>query len=226
MSVVRPADSTDLRDTAQLHLAQLPGGFFARLGPGFLRHYHATFLASPHAVAFVASGSDGTVGFLVGTLDNRPHYRFVVKRLGVRLALRAGAAMLGRPALLWLFLRTRALRYARWILRYPLRSRRAPAATATGPTAAVAAPTVAVLTHVAVSDAAQGNGTGRALVAAFLDAARAAGADEARLVTTAGGPAERFYDRLGWIAGEVRPAGGGEGMVREYRLPLRENAAP
>ncbi|HSK24758.1 MAG TPA: GNAT family N-acetyltransferase [Egicoccus sp.] len=225
MSVVRPADSTDLRDTAHLHLAQLPGGFFARLGPGFLRRYHATFLTSPHAVAFVATGADEPVGFLVGTLDNRPHYRFVVKRLGLRLALRAGAAMLVRPALLWLFLRTRALRYARWVVRYPLRSRQAPAATGTG-TAADAAPTIAVLTHVAVSEAAQGNGTGRALVATFLDAARAAGADEARLVTTAGGSAERFYDRLGWIAGEVRPAAGGEGMVREYRLPLRENAAP
>ena len=226
MSVVRPADSADLRDTADLHLAQLPGGFFARLGAGFLRRYHATFLVSPYAVAFVATGVDEAVGFLVGTLDNRPHYRFVVKRLGLRLALRAGAAMLIRPALLWLFLRTRAVRYARWILRYPLRARQVPAAAGSAPPAGVAGPTVAVLTHVAVSASAQGNGTGRALVAAFVDAARAAGADEARLVTTAGGPAERFYDRLGWIAGEIRPAAAGEGMVREYRLPLREIAAP
>ncbi|MEX2504919.1 MAG: GNAT family N-acetyltransferase [Egicoccus sp.] len=224
MSVVRPADAADLRGTADLHLEQLPGGFFARLGPGFLRRYHASFVASPHAVAFVAGGPGAPVGFLVGTLDNRPHYRFVVKHLGFRLAARAGAAMLVRPALLWLFLRTRAVRYARWILRYPLRARRA--ATAAEPADGTSAPTIAVLTHVAVSGTAQGNGTGRALVAAFLDAARAAGAEEARLVTTAGGPAERFYDRLGWTAGEVRRAAGGEGMVREYRLPLQENVTP
>lgn len=225
MSAVRPAVTADLRGTAHLHRTQLPDGFFARLGAGFLRRYHATFLASPHAVAFVVGESAEPLGFLVGTLDNRPHYRFVVRRLGLGLAARAGAAILARPALLWLFLRTRALRYARWVVRYPLRSR-ASAATGTAVDGAPSVPTVAVLTHVAVSDAAQGHGTGRALVAAFLDAARAAGADEARLVTTAGGRAEAFYERLGWIAGAVRPAGGGEGTVREFHLPLRENAAP
>ncbi|MBS3941304.1 MAG: GNAT family N-acetyltransferase [Actinobacteria bacterium] len=223
MTAVRPADLADLVGTVQLHGEQLPGGFFARLGPGFLRSYHATFIASPHAVALVAGGEGVPVGFLVGTVDNRSHYRFVVKRLGPRLALRAGAAMLVRPALLWLFLRTRALRYVRWVLRYPLRSRRRPPADAA--VGEPPAPMVAVLTHVAVSAAAQGNGTGRVLVAAFLDAARAAGADEARLVTAAGGPAERFYDRLGWIAGDVRAAAAGDGMVREYRLPLQD-AAP
>ncbi|MFA9432555.1 GNAT family N-acetyltransferase [Egicoccus sp. AB-alg2] len=238
MPTVRPAAPDDLRATSRLHRQLLPDGFFARLGRGFLCSYHRTFARSPHAVAFVTGPAGDADGFLVGTLSNRQHYRFVVRCCGVRLAARGLLALAARPRLAWTFLRTRAGRYLRWALRYPLRPARRPstAEDLTAPAAETrpdpagedapaepAAAPVAVLTHVAVGTRAQGNGTGRALVEAFVAAAREAGVTEARLVTDAGGPAEAFYRRLGWTPGQVRHGSGGS-LVREFRLSLHENA--
>ncbi|MFA9444157.1 GNAT family N-acetyltransferase [Egicoccus sp. AB-alg6-2] len=233
---VRPAEPRDLRATARIHRAQLPDGFFARLGCGFLRSYHRTFLQSEHAIALVAGDAGRPQGFLVGTLSNRDHYRRVVRRYGPGLAGRGLLALSVRPPLAWLFLRTRVRRYLRWVLRYPLRHLGRTGATADPPAETPAradsaarddadpvGPRIAVLTHVAVDAVSQGSGAGRALVTAFLDAAREAGADEARLVTASPGPAERFYERMGWTAGAVRPGSGGS-LVREYRWSLRENA--
>lgn len=231
MLPVRPARPRDLHAMAHLHREQLPDGFFARLGEGFLRAYHASFLRSPYGIALVCGSTDAPTGFLVGTLTNREHYRFVARCCIPRLAARGALALLARPPLAWLFVHTRAARYTRWVLRYTGRKLRgggpavASAASAASPPAAVTAePTIAVLTHVAVDPAAQGGGAGRALVDRFLEAAREAGADEARLVTAAHGPAEQFYDRLGWTAGPVRNGSAGS-LVREYRWSLQENAA-
>jgi ribosomal protein S18 acetylase RimI-like enzyme len=222
---VREATRRDLRAIARLHRRCLPDGFFARLGPGFLRRYHASFLASPLATALVVAGPDGDPSaFLVGTLRNRAHYRWVMQRHGVGLATRMLLALWVRPRLAWVFARTRVGRYVRWVLRYPFRHRRtaaaSPGADAAEPAAApVTAPQpVAVLTHVAVDEAARGNGAGRRLVEVFVDRAREAGAAEARLVTDVDGGASAFYERLGWsLVGERN----GESVVREYRLPLQ-----
>jgi ribosomal protein S18 acetylase RimI-like enzyme len=120
--VVRAATRRDLRTTARLHHEYLPDGFFARLGRQFLRGYHGSFLRSPHAVALVVTDADGEApaGFLVGTLRNRQHYRWVLRNCGPRLTLRFVAALSARPRLAWLFLRTRVGRYVRWVGRYPL----------------------------------------------------------------------------------------------------------
>lgn len=237
MISVRPARPGDLRATSHIHRTQLPDGFFARLGEGFLRAYHDSFLRSPYGIALVTGSDAAPTGFLVGALVNREHYRFVARYCSARMAARGAVALLVRPPLAWLFVRTRAVRYARWVMRYTGRrlrrgrpgvtaAARAPAAGAgfAAPPSAVVEPPIAVLTHVAVDPAAQGTGAGRALVTAFIEAAREAGADEARLVTAANGPAEQFYDRLGWTAGAVRNGSGGS-LVREYRWPLHENAA-
>jgi ribosomal protein S18 acetylase RimI-like enzyme len=224
--VVRAATRRDLRTMARLHRTHLPGGFFARLGRGFLRAYHATFLASPLAVALVVTDPAGTspAGFLVGTLRNRAHYRWVLRRAGPTLAVRFAAALGCRPRLAWLFLRTRVGRYLRWLGRYPLQrwGNRAGAtpASASPPTETGARP-VAVLTHVVVDEALRGRGAGRRLVDAFVDAARQAGAAEARLVTDVDGGAARFYEQLGWAAVEDRSGADGV-VVREFVLPLEE----
>jgi ribosomal protein S18 acetylase RimI-like enzyme len=235
MTEVRDAVRRDLRATAALHHRSLPGGFFSRLGRRFLRRYHATFLASPHAVGLVATDpatDDAPVAFLVGTLRNRAHYRWVVRRCGPRLALELVVALLVRPRLAWLFVRTRAGRYLRWVWRYPLRHAQARAAAPAGreggprvddavrvPAAAGTAPVapVAVLTHVAVDPELRGRGAGRRLVEVFLERAEAAGAAEVRLVTEASDGASGFYERLGWTPIGERPGADGE-VVREFRL--------
>jgi GNAT superfamily N-acetyltransferase len=224
--VVRAATRRDLRTTARLHRTHLPEGFFARLGRGFLRSYHATFLASPFAVALIVTEpADGSpAGFLVGTLHNRAHYRWVLRRCGPRLGLRFVSALSSRPRLAWLFLRTRVGRYLRWIGRYPLQRWGSRVGGATGserPPAETSAHLVAVLTHVVVDDTLRGRGAGRQLVAAFVEAVRQAGAAEARLVTDVEGGAARFYEQLGWVASADRPGTDGD-LVREFVLPLEE----
>jgi ribosomal protein S18 acetylase RimI-like enzyme len=223
--VVRPARRRDLDRTARLHARCLPDGFFVDLGAGFLRSYHATFHRGPAAVAIVA-GSDqdpggDPVAFLVGTLGNRRHYRWVVQRRALHLTLRLLLALLGRPAIAARFVRTRLTRYLRWLGRYPLRRARpgpdGPAATDDEETA-VPAP-VAVLTHVAVDPAARGRGLGRRLVDAFVERAREAGAAEVRLVTDDAGGAVDFYRALGFEDAGTHRDGDGA-VVREFRLPL------
>lgn len=185
--------SDDAVATSEIHLRTLPHGFFARLGPRFLAAYHASFVGSPHAVATVATLDGRVAGFLVGTLRTRAHYRHVLRRHGVGLAVRLLWGSLRRPSVLLELLGSRLSRYLRTLARFTgpggdeeeSRSRRR------GP--------VAVLTHVAVLPAARGHGLGAGLVGAFTDAAREAGIGEVRLVTRAAEDgASAFYDRLGW----------------------------
>lgn len=185
---VRPLHRDDVRFCARLHLEALPHGFFAELGPRFLRAYYATFLESPHAVALVAAVRDHPAGVLVGIVDPALHKRWVLRYRGAWLALLGAAALGARPALAVRFLRTRLTRYASsW-----RRHRRGEA-----PQAARATP--AVLSHIAVLPGARGTGSGARLVRSFEAAAADAGARRAVLTTLAGeGGAGAFYARLGW----------------------------
>lgn len=210
---VRLARREDLSRTARIHRRCLPEGFFARLGTEFLVRYHATFAASPHATLLVVEEGDEIVGFLAGTVDNPAHYRSLVRRRPVGLALSGIGAVLRDRRLAAEFVRTRTGRYSRAIGRQ-LRRRSGP-----GEAAVADAPTVAVLTHVAVTEAARGSGAGRALVDAFTERARDGGADEVRLVAAVEGAAPRFYRHLGWTSRGTRPAADGS-VVEEFVLPL------
>jgi ribosomal protein S18 acetylase RimI-like enzyme len=222
-AVVRPARRGDLPATARLHARCLPDGFFAELGAGFLRAYHATFRRGPAAVALVAGPAGAPDGepaaFLVGTLGNRRHYRWVVQRRALALGSRLVLALVRRPSVAVSFVRTRLGRYLRWLVRYPLR-RGLPAPDPDGgASTAVTTGPVAVLTHVAVDPAARGLGLGQRLVEAFVGHARSAGAVEVRLVTDDDGGAAGFYHRLGFEDVGTHRDGDGA-VVREFRLPL------
>jgi ribosomal protein S18 acetylase RimI-like enzyme len=193
--VVRPLRHRDHSFAAALHESALPHGFFGRLGTGFLRAYHESFMASPHAVAYVAENRDGRVGYLVGTFG--PHNAWVLRNRWMKLVSRGALALLARPSELAFFLRTRTGSYLQRLVRVVARRPAEARPHRTTPPA--------VLTHVAVAPAARGLGVGEALVDAFLQAARKSGATEACLVTLAGpdgaGP---FYRRLGWNLTELR----------------------
>lgn len=212
-NVVRPARKTELARTARLHARHLPSGFFARLGTRFLRRYHRAFAESPEAEVFVAETPDGPQGVLVGTFDNAAHYRWAMRRRGILLALAGLGALLRRPRLAGEFLVTRLGRYGRALARW-LRPRRRRATGVAEP-----ARRVAVLTHVAVDPAVRGRGAGRELVATFVRAARARGADEVRLITPADGPGSGFYRALGWRRLARRRAAD-DTLVEEFQLPL------
>lgn len=189
--------SADAPWAASLHAAELPHGFFARLGRRFLTAYYATFIDSPHAVAFLAEGPDARAGMLVGTVRNRAHYSWVLRNRGGLLVRKGLAGLLKSPPAMSLFLRTRLGWYSGALLRFGMRALLRPFSR---PSQRRAGPTQpAVLAHIAVAEEARRDGAGAALVSIFLDAAKGAGCSEAVLVTLAGpAGAGRFYRRLGW----------------------------
>jgi ribosomal protein S18 acetylase RimI-like enzyme len=212
----------DLATTADLHLSELPHGFFVRFGPRFLAAYHGTFLMGPAATALVVGPGHVPAGFVVGTLDNPRHYRWLVRNAGPMV--RAGLGSLTvRPGLALELLRTRAGRYLRSVVRLVRRRWTTAPATADGlsrnGTTPRAVPVVAVLTHVAVAADAQGSGFGRRLVEAFVERVRDHGADEVRLIAHVDTSAPAFYRRLGWHSLGERWSSDGR-LVEEFQLIL------
>ena len=180
---------------ACVHLAQLPHGFFARLGARYLRAYHRTFVDSPYAVALLAEYDGRRIGFVVGPIDAGAHQRFAIRRRGVRLAIAGAIALVTRPPLIGEFFRTRGIRYVRSLARALTRRRVAAHPAASGGRV----PETAVLSHVAVEAGHQRHGAGSLLVRRFVDSTRAAGARRIELVTLADDRgAAGFYHRLGW----------------------------
>lgn len=211
---VRSLTSADLDFCAALHAEALPHGFFAELGGRFLRAYYATFLDSPHGVAFAAMVSRQPVGYLVGTTDPRAHTRWVLRRRGAKLALYGAVGVARRPRAGYRFVRTRLARYARAWRRH----------RGNGTEQRAVRPIPAVLTHVAVLPGARGLGTGRRLVDAFVDAAREGDASWALLTTLArSAGAGGFYARAGWTLSTTRTSPDGQ-RIEEWTRSLDNRA--
>ena len=205
----RVMEPGDIHHVARLHAEALPHGFLVSLGQTFLQSYDRTFAESPHAVAFVADVDGYPVGFLLGVLQPDAHARFLRRRRGGRLALLGLLALAWHPSATKRFIRTRVGRYVRaWRSKGEPRPR---------PSSAPA-----VLSHVAVEPGARGAGAGRLLVERFIDAAREAGADEARLLTVADDDgSSAFYRRLGWRLVDHRPDDASGPSMDEFALELR-----
>lgn len=209
---VRAAARSDMEFIGALHARTLDHGFFVTLGPGFLHSYHATFVDSPHAVSFIATLGGHPVGFLAGVLRPGPHRRWVLRRRGMRLAAKGAFALASRPRTALRFMSTRLARYARALLRHQGAEPRAAGASEGDPPA--------VLLHVTVVPGVRGSGVGRALVDAFVGAARDAGVGKAALVTVGDdNGAGAFYARLGWSREGGRHTPDGL-RLSEWTLPL------
>lgn len=214
---VRPATHGDVAFAAQLHARLLPHGLFVHLGGQVLELYHRGFVDSPFAVALVAEHQGEPAGFLLGTLRNGRHYRWMVRTRGVGFATRAGLALLRRPRVLARFVAARLPRYARALRRIVRPDLADGAASGHG---GPGGPT-AVLTHVAIAPTAQGHRVGTTLTEHFLAAADRSGAAAVQLITRAGeeGAAE-FYRRHGWeLVGEHTDLSGKTDCVFRWPLP-------
>jgi ribosomal protein S18 acetylase RimI-like enzyme len=220
---VRPLAPADLAVTSALHEEVLHVEFLARAGRGFLRRYHRAWMDTDDAVAIAAVDEEGRlVGFLLGALHPAGHFRSMVRRHGLSLAVSLVLAALRRPALAWELVHTRLLRYGRGLLRMvwaTATGRRRPVAPGK-PAAAVTEPVVGEVTHVLVRPDRQGSGAGRALLDAAAAAGREAGVDELVLVTPPDlEGAVGFYDHLGWERTGELTSRSGEHFLR-FRLPL------
>jgi ribosomal protein S18 acetylase RimI-like enzyme len=184
---IEPADEDDLELTSALHVAELPHGLFPRLGTTFVRHWHRAHAESSHGVLLVVRQGGKVVGFVLGTTDHHANVAWMIARYRRKLLISAVAALATRPAVTAHFVRTRAMRYARRLLRRPARSQTADREP------------VAVLEALVVAPAARRQAIGRSLVEAYVDVVAAVGTERADLVTKAGGAgAGAFYERLGW----------------------------
>ncbi len=198
----------------------LPVGLFPALGPHFVRHWHRTFLDSPHGVAFVMVDprAQGGIGaFLLGTTDQARYTNALLadRRSVAALVISGTGALVRRPRLGLHFLRTRARPWTRRLLR------RRPAVDASTGAAPDQPGRLAVLSAVAVHPSMQGRGVGEQLVERFLAHARRAGASTAELVTDTGQDGTAgFYDRLGWTAVRDQTARD-RTIVRIYRHPVQ-----
>lgn len=193
---VRAAGPDDLDFMATQQIAHLSHGFFPRLGPTFIRRWHASYLDDPRAVALIAEEGDEDpghpVGYLLGSTDHAEFVQASIARHRRRLLTAGVLALARRPGLLLHFLKTRVLHYVRRLLAY--RSR----ASSSSGASADRRPAVAVISAVVVDEAHRGRRVGYDLTTAFLARAREAGTCSAELVTTADGGAGPFYRRLGW----------------------------
>jgi ribosomal protein S18 acetylase RimI-like enzyme len=223
---VRRLDPSEALAAARLHREVLSMEFLSQGGEAFLARYYRAWCRTEAGRALAAVTEDGALlGVLLGSVDPRQHVEQMLRRDGVVLGLLLVAHGLSHPSFGRALVATRASRYLRGVLR--VLSRRLAARVATPSSAPHEASVhgrravegLAEVTHLCVAPAAQGRGVGRALLAAFEDEARHAGAEVVELVTPPDLAARRFYEHLGFEAVGALRSRSGEPFVR-YRHRL------
>lgn len=215
-------ERADAAQTAQLHLADLSMGLFPQLGRRFMVRWHRTFTGSPNAWGGVVVGPGGRVVAVALITTDQPAHTAEVLSVHRRALLLAGAVgLLRHPRALVTFLRTRARRYVRRLLRGGRPS-------ASPPAPAEPHEVIGVVHVLVTAEQARERGLAAALLRAAAACARQRGTTVLALVTDhpqGPGPhrASEVYDRLGWERTAVRHRDGRR--IAEYRRSLLATAA-
>lgn len=179
---LRPMTAADVPRVVELHLAAFEGFFLSFLGPRFLRVFYSATVALGE-IAAVAEADGRVVGFVMGSTHPGRFFKQLLRTRLFAFALSAAPAVLRRPAI--------ALRVARAV---------------TKPKDATRSAGTATLMSLGVDPSAQGLGAGKALVARFLDDARARGSARVDLTTDKldNDRTNAFYRGLGFqVAREI-----------------------
>jgi glycosyltransferase involved in cell wall biosynthesis/ribosomal protein S18 acetylase RimI-like enzyme len=180
--VVRPATAADAAAMARLHADGMPEAFLPTLGPRFLARLYRALAADPEAVALVAEGVDGVVGFAAGVTSVGGFYRRFARAHGPAAAL-AAAPRLARPSVARRLLET---------VRYPAQE---PGGDGNGDGRLPDAE----LLSIAVAPGFRAGGTGRALADGVLAGLAGRGVDDIKVVVGAANQgANRFYAKVGF----------------------------
>ncbi|WP_119070316.1 GNAT family N-acetyltransferase [Rubrobacter indicoceani] len=208
----------DLGEAAALHVRELPEEFVSRFGEEFICGYYRAFVEGRDAVALgIRDPEDGRLlGVMIGALDARSHYTYLVRQHGLRLALKATRATVKNPSLAADLVRTRLVRYVSGLLRAT--SRRKPDDKDPG---ADQRP-VGFAVYVAVERGARRTGAGRKLFRAFESLCREAGSGHIEVATRPDSSGERFFTALGWSGEEERTTRSDERYV-VFRRYLAED---
>ncbi len=176
MPTVRFMTTGDAADVARLHAESITEGFLSRLGPRFLRQLYIGVHQAEGSCVYVAEHEGRILGFCAYARDVSAMYKRVLRARFFRLGL----------ASLPYSLNPRLLREIFDTLRYPAKQ------------AACDLPAAEILS-ISVSAEARGTGTGRALLEAVYERARADG--ETKIKVLAGAKldgANRFYQACGF----------------------------
>ncbi|NQW72401.1 MAG: GNAT family N-acetyltransferase [Actinobacteria bacterium] len=188
--VVRVVEDRDLQFLVEIHLRQFPDGFYAKLGTAFKQRYFHEYFRSPGAVGLVAEQCDGSgvVGYLMGTVDNDAHERFMYGSAAPALTAAGAWALVARPALWRDFLRRRALWYAKRFVSGAARTRRPSREPRRGE-----------LLYICTTQGNRRRGIGAALLRAYVEGAQRARAAGLHLVSERENTAaHEFYAHRGW----------------------------
>jgi glycosyltransferase involved in cell wall biosynthesis/ribosomal protein S18 acetylase RimI-like enzyme len=182
--VVRPATTADAAAMARLHADGMPDAFLPTLGPRFLARLYRAVATDPEAVALVAEGVEGVVGFAAGVASVGGFYRRFARGHGPAAAL-AAAPHLVRPRVARRLLET---------VRYP----------SNGSPGNGRLPDAELLS-IAVAPGHRAGGTGRALADGVLAGLAGRGVDDIKVVVGAANKgANRFYAKVGFTeAGQL-----------------------
>lgn len=206
---IRLMTPADLDHVVAWHVEAFPSGFYAQLGPGFMRAWFAAHMTAPASVSLVACDGDGAVvGYLLGTLDDAD-YRDRPARAGARLLARGTGAFVARPGLWGEFARVRARPYAGRAARRMLGQR---PVTRNGAGDGE-------LVYICVEPEHRRQGAGAALLEAFTGEGIRSGTARLHLVTELDNiGAQRFYARHGWqVMEDTAHALDGRTLVRMER---------
>ena len=172
---IRALTARDADRAAALHAEGQPGTFLTRMGDPFLRALYRLLATAPTCYGSVAEENGRVVGLVVGTTDPKATFSQLLRRSGSRLLFPVALGLLRHPSLIGSAFQT---------LRYPDH--------------AGALDGEAELFFIGVEAQSRGQGIGRALLSALIQASRARGLSSLGLtVDRANATAQRFYERNG-----------------------------
>lgn len=70
------ADKSDALKMAQIHKAEIRGGFLSSLSPGFLKRFYLALIESKSSFCIVAKENNEVVGFVAGTANLNTFYKY------------------------------------------------------------------------------------------------------------------------------------------------------
>jgi ribosomal protein S18 acetylase RimI-like enzyme len=174
---IRTGGDADARVAAGLHAGRIGDGFLSFLGPGFLARLYRRITRTPSSFLLVADDAGSVIGFIAGSADVGGLYKNFLLKDGVVAGLSAAP---------------RLVRSWRRVLETLRHGAADGAGTGRG----------TELLAVAVASDREGQGIGKALVAAFLDQVATTGATEAYVVVGADNAgAIALYAAAGFVAG-------------------------
>lgn len=201
---VRPMTHDDVGDVVRVHLSAFPNFFLSFLGNKFLRELYLGILDDPSGIAFVSETDKQIGGFVAGTDSPTGLYMRLLKRRWWRFGIACAGKAVRHPHIIPRLLRAFSM-----------------------PSSRHQDSTSGLLMSLAVRPDIQGNGSGRALVDAFLLAANRRELQSVALTTDSDNNenVNRFYRRLGFeLAGTyVTPEGR---RMNEYRIRLNNGKTP